>query len=363
MSSSPNAPPYLMVKALGSFRSILLKLYRRLFPGSVVLYEQFQSFWLLQPLYIAAELDIAGYIKEGPLSVEDLAIKTNTQTESLYRVLRALASEGIFTELPGRKFKLNSTSRALLEGNGSMRNMIIHHLGTINWSASGNLMHTVKTGENAFKGLFGMNIYPFLQEHPENMQCFEKSMSELSELALYPVLSRYDFSKCRTVADIGGGVGLLLSKILEKYPSLQGRLFDLPENAGKAAEYIESCGLGGRMSFVPGSFLEPFSLEADVYLMKNVLHNWDDEQCIIILENLKVSMGINAKLLILEMVVPGPGIASYAKMVDVQMLTAMPGGKERTKEEFTRLLRKSGFKLTKLIPTVAPLSILETVPE
>ena len=350
-----------MVKALGGFRNFLLKLYRRLFPGSVVLYEQLQSFWLLQPLYIAADLNIAEYLKEMPMGVEELAAKTKTRPEVLYRVLRALASEGIFRELPGRKFKLNGTARALLEGDSSMRHVIIHHLGPVNWSANGNLMHTVKTGENAFKGLFGMDIYPFLQEHGENLQRFERSMSELSELGLYPVLSRYDFSKCKTVADIGGGIGFLLSKILEKYPLLEGRLFELPENAVKAEEFIESCSLGGRMSFIPGSFLEAFRLEADIYLMKNVLHNWDDEQCVRILENLKVSMAKDAKLLVMEMIVPGPGIASYAKMIDIQMLSAMPGGKERTAGEFTILFQKSGFSLKRIIPTIAPLSILEAV--
>lgn len=363
MNRTQTIPPYPMVKALAGFRSFLLRLYRMLFPGSVVLYEQVQSFWLLQPLYIAAELNIAGYLKEKPLDVEELAAKTNTLPEALYRVLRALASEGIFRELAGRRFKLNSTAKALLEGDGSMRHVIIHHLGPVNWSANGNLMHTVKTGENAFKGLYGMEIYPFLQEHPENMQRFERSMSELSELALYPVLSRYDFSKCRIVADIGGGIGFLLSKILEKYPALQGRLFELPENEMKAAEFIEACGLGGRMSFIPGSFLEPFSLEADTYLMKNVLHNWDDEQCTRILGNLKASMGKGGRLLVLEMVVPGPGVASYAKMVDIQMLSAMPGGKERTETEYSLLMHKSGFRLMRIIPTIAPLSILEAVTE
>jgi len=363
MSTTQTIPPYPMVKALGGFRSFLQKLHRRLFPGSVALYEQVQSLWLLQPLYIAAELDIAGYLKEKPMSVEELAAQTGSRPEALYRVLRALASEGIFTELQGRKFRLNSASMALLEGNGSIRNVIIHHLGPVNWSANGNLLYTVKTGENAFKGLYGMDIYPYLQEHPENMQRFERSMSELSELALYPVLSRYDFSECKIVADIGGGVGFLLSKILEKYPLLTGRLFELPENAEKAAEYFKWCGLNLRMNFVPGSFLEPFSLEADIYLMKNVLHNWDDDRCINILENLKVSMVKDAKLLILEMIVPGPGVASYAKMVDIQMLSTMPGGKERTAAEFTTLLRKSGFRLRRIIPTIAPLSILEAASE
>ncbi|MCX6282840.1 MAG: methyltransferase, partial [Bacteroidetes bacterium] len=233
MSSSQKLPPFGLAKALTSFRSMLLKLHRRLFPGQVVLYEQFQSFWLLQPLYIAAELNVAEFLKEKPLSVEELAFKTNSQPEALYRIMRALASEGIFKETDGRCFKLNSRARALLDGDGSLRNMIIHHLGKINWSAQGNLLHTVKTGENAFRGKYGMDIYPYLRENLDEFQRFEKSMSDLSALAFDPVISRYDFSSFKTIADIGGGEGLLLARILEKSPFAKGLLFDLQENERK----------------------------------------------------------------------------------------------------------------------------------
>ena len=363
MSRSQKLPPYCLVKMLDGFRGLLLKIHRKLFPGSVVLYEQFQSFWLLQPLYIAAELNIAGHLKEKPLSVTELAEKTNSDPEALYRVLRALASSGIFKETDGKQFKLNSRAKALLEGEGSMRNMIIHHLGRVNWSACGNLLHTVKTGENAFTGLFGMDIYPYLQQNHDELQRFGKSMSDISALSLHPVLSRYDFSKCKTIADIGGGEGFLLAKILEKYTGLKGVLFDLPENSAKAEEFIRSSGLSRRISFVSGSFLEPFNLEADLYLMKNVLHNWDDGHCSLVLGNLRKTMTKGARLLILEMVVPGPDIASWSKLVDIQMLATMPGGRERTRQEFETLLQKSGFRLKRVIPTIAPLSVLETVME
>ncbi|MCX6285721.1 MAG: methyltransferase [Bacteroidetes bacterium] len=363
MSSIQKLPPYGFVKALNVFRGLLLKLHRNLFPGSVVLYEQFQSFWLLQPLFIAAELNIAEHLREKPLSVEELADKTKSQEEALYRILRALASSGIFKEMDGRRFRLNSRAKALLDGDGSMRNMIIHHLGRINWLAGGNLLHTVKTGESAFAGLFGMDIYPYLQQNHDELQRFEKSMSDLSALALNPVLSRFNFSKFKTIADIGGGEGFLLAKVLEKYAAVKGILFDLPENAGKAADFIHSCGLNLRMSFSPGSFLEPFNVEADLYLMKNVLHNWDDEHCRIILGNLRKTMGKGSRLLILEMILPGPNIPSYAKMVDIQMLAIMQGGKERTRRNFETMLNNSGFRLRRIIPTIAPLSILETVGE
>ena len=143
----------------------------------------------------------------------------------------------------------------------------------------------------------------------------------------------------------------------------EGLLFDLPENSGKAAAFIASSGLNRRMTFIPGSFLEPFNIPADLYIMKNVLHNWDDEQCCLILANLRKVMPKRSKLLILEMVVPGPDRSSYSKMIDIQMLAAMPGGRERTKPEFHSLLKKSGLRLKRIIPTIAPLSILETVGE
>lgn len=360
MNKQQKLPPYFLVKILGQFRDLLLKLNRKLFPGSVVLYEQFQAFWLMQPLYIAAKLDIAGFLKNGPLTVEELARLSSSDPAALYRIMRALASSGIFRENEGKRFGQNSRSRALLEGDGSMRHMIIHHLGQINWSANANLLHTVKTGENAFTNLYGTDIYPYLQKDTDELKRFEKSMNDLSALAMGPVLSRYDFGKFNTIADIGGGEGMLLAGIVEQSKRAKGILFDLPENHNKAEDFIKAAGLSQRISYVPVSFLEPFSLEADLYIMKNVLHNWDDEHCCLILENLRRNMNKGSILLVLELVVPGPGVASYAKMVDIQMLSTMPGGRERTGKEYASLLSKSGLGLKRIIPTIAPLSILET---
>ena len=352
-----------MVQIISRLRGMLLNLHNKMFPGSVVLYEQFQSFWLLQPLYIAAELNISEHLREKPLGIEELAKKTNSHPEPLYRVLRALASSGIFRELDGKRFKLNSRARALLDGDGSIRNMILHHLGKINWSANGNLLHAVKTNESAFKGIFQMDIYLYLQHNQDELRRFEKSMSDLTALALNPLLSRYDFSKCRTIADIGGGEGFLLANILQNFPDTKGILFDLPENSVKAEEFIHTSGLDQRMSFVPGSFLEPVNIQADLYLMKNVLHNWDDEHGARILLNLGKTMIKRSTLLIIEMVIPGPNIPSFSKLVDMQMLATMPGGKERTAQEYEILLKKSGYRLKRIIQTITPLSILETVRE
>ena len=182
-------------------------------------------------------------------------------------------------------------------------------------------------------------------------------------MAINPLLSRYDFSGFETIADIGGGEGFLLIKILEKHSGLKGLLFDLPENKQKAEDFIKSSAMSSRISFIPGSFLELFSLEADLFIMKNVLHNWDDATGSLILGNLRKTMPPQSRLLILEMVVPGPGKDSFSKLIDIQMLSTMPGGRERTRQEFEELLEKSGFSLRRIIPTIAPLSILETVGE
>lgn len=352
-------PPFLMIRALGGFRNILMKLYRRLFPGPVVLFEQFQYFWLMQPLYVAAVLDIAGLLKSGPKKCSELATLSGAKSEPLYRVMRALASSGIFIEHQGGIFGLNSQSRALLEGDGSMRHVIIHHLGNINWNAQGNLLHTVRTGENAFAALHKKEIYEYLREDQDEMNRFEMSMAELSNLAELPILARYDFSGFKTIADIGGGNGFLLAAVLEKYQKARGTVFDLPENRIEAQICIEEADLSSRMTFKEGNFLEAIDLKADLYMLKNVLHNWNEGDCIKILRNLGKTMDKNSRLAILEMIIPKAGRPSYAMLVDIQMLATMNGGRERTLAEFESILGNSGFRLLRVIHTAAPLSVIE----
>jgi hypothetical protein len=359
MDKPEKIPPYLLVRLIGSARNFLQRLKDILFPGPVVLYEQFQYFWLLQPLYVAASLDIAGLLKKRNMTSAELAEKTGTHPESLYRVLRALSSNGIFTEKKDGTFGLNSRAKALLDGSGSMRHVIMHHLSPVNWSANGNLLETVRTGRNSFRQVHGLEVYDFLQEHPAELATFEASMSELSSLSVGPVLSRFDFSAYPLIADIGGGDGFLLAQVLNRYPGSKGIVLDLPENREKAEKRISESGLSGRLQFVGGSFREPLNLRADLIIMKNVLHNWDDKDAESILENVARCMENKTRLLVMEMVVPDPGKFSYAKMVDVQMLATMPGGKERTLAGFEKILASAGLRILRYIPTIAPLSVLE----
>lgn len=352
-------PPYYVIKAISWFRRFLLNLNRRLFPASVVLFEQFQSLWVLPSLYVAAKLDVAEQMKEGPLSPEELAKKVSADPGALARVMRALAAEGIFRRLRDGRFALNGRARPLLNGKGSLRHMLIHHLGPVNWKNLGELMYTVTTGKEAFTRIYGEDLYSYLKEHHEEYQVFDRSMSNLSELGLMPILGAYPFGRFKTIADIGGGEGFLLSAIVKKYPGSEGILFDLPEALDKAPSFLESQGTSSRIQIIPGSFNEPIRLSADLYILKNIIHNWDDERAALILSNIARSMPEGAKILIIDMIVPEHGGPPTPSLLDIQMLVSFSEGKERTRAEFEKVVSMAGLKISRIVPTIAPISLLE----
>jgi hypothetical protein len=337
----------------------LIGLNRRLFPANVVVYEQFQHFWLLPCLKVAAELDLAWILKEGPMTLEEIAGRVNADPDALFRVMRALASQGFFRQLKDGRFANTRLSKPLADGQGSMRNMILHHLGKVNWNLMGNLSYSVRSGEEAFTDLFGKGIYEFLSGHPEESAIFERSMSNLTRLAIDPLLNACDFSVFPILADIGGGEGTLLATILTRHPGIQGVLMDLPGSAARAGEAIRSKGLADRIRIVEGDFFSDPPPVADGYMIKNVLHNWGDPECTRILRNINKSMPVSGTLLILEMIVEENNRPSFAKLIDIQMMVSMAGGRERTLREFMSLLESSGFRISRIIPTIAPLSVIE----
>ncbi len=352
-------PPYLLVKAIASFRRFLLRLNRNLFPASVVLYEQFQSLWVLPSLYVAARLDIAEQLKSGPLSPEELAKRVSADPWALSRVMRALAAEGIFRRHRDGTFSLNGRSRALLNGEGSLRHMLMHHLGPVNWKNLGELLYTVQTGKESYTKLYGSDIYTHMKEHPEEYALFDRSMSNLSDLGLLPLLGAYPFARYKTIADIGGGEGGLLSAIMTHSPSSEGILFDLPEALVKAPGFLEEQGTSSRIRIMPGSFTEPVGISADLYLLKNVIHNWDDGNSAAILKNIASGMPDGARILIIEMIVPEMGGSPTPALLDIQMLVSFKDARERTLEEFRKLVDLSGLRINRVIPTIAPISLIE----
>jgi len=354
-------PPVWFIRLINFFRYRLLWLHRMTFPPSVVIYERFTSFWLLAALRIASELDIAGMLKKEPLSIERLAELTNSDTQALFRLMRALASEGIFKRTKQGLYKNTRFSRVLTSGKGSLRHTFMQHLGNLNWTLFNELPYSIRTGKSAFSKVHGMKIYDYLSKHPGESALFDRSMTDLSEISIEPILSSIDFSKYELIADIGGGEGLLLSSILFKNKNSKGILFDLPEGLHHPERIFERFGVTERVQVIQGSFFDTAPAGADVYLLKNIIHNWNTEESSLILNNIRKVMPPHGKILILEMILDETNHASIGKLIDLQMMVFMNEGKERTFKEYKTLLQLSGLKLNKVIPTIAPISIIEAV--
>jgi hypothetical protein len=351
--------PAWFIRILNSFRSWILLVHRNTFPASIVLYERFTSFWILPSLRVAAELDIAGILQKEPLTITQLAERTGSDTEALSRMMRALSSEKIFRKTKNGTYKNTALSRPLADGKGSIRYMLIQHLSTVNWSAFNELPYAIQSGKSAFSKVYGMKIYDYLSQHPQESALFDRSMTNLSEIAIEPILSAYNFSRYPVIADLGGGEGLLLSSILYKNKNSRGILFDLQEGVASSGLILKKFNVENRVTVIPASFFDTAPAGADLYILKNIIHNWGDDDCIRILDNIRKVMPAHGKIIILEMILDEGNKASFGKLIDIQMMVFMENGKERTRREYEMLLDTAGLRLNRVIPTIAPISIME----
>lgn len=261
------------------------------------------------------------------------------------------------------KFSLTPLSETLVtDAPGSVRWFAVSELGEEHYPAWGNLMHSVKTGEIAFDNLYGMDVWKFFEEHPANGALFNDSMSGITAATNEAITSLYDFSGFKKLVDVGGGHGGLITGILKKNAQLKGVLFDAPEVISGARAKIEAAGVGDRCETVSGDFFQSVPAGGDAYIMKWIIHDWDDEKSIRILRNIRGQMPQDAKLILVDSVVPENSEPHFSKFIDLNMLV-MTGGKERTDSEFRQLLKSTGFKLLRVIPTELPTSIIEAAPE
>ncbi len=318
--------------------------------------------WLARSLYVVAKLEVADLIAEGHRSVVQLAERTQMHPNSLYRVMRALASTGYFTEVGSREFELTSLGASLKkDAPGAVRSTILTLTGQLQWESWSETLHSVKTGETGIKKVFGKNLFEYLDENPEEAAWFNEMM-EGSHTAEAPAVAQaYAFSSesGKTIADLGGGSGILLSTILKTHPQVKGVLFDLSHVAEQATARFKGMALSDRSQFVEGNFFE-FVPEADVYILSHVLHDWTDEQCITILENCKKANPA-AKVLVIGMVIPPGDTFHPGKLIDLQMLTLL-GGQERTKEEYAALFTRAGYTLAQIVPIQSRANVLEVIP-
>jgi len=316
------------------------------------------GYWNTQAVYVAAKLGIADLLVRGSRSVEDLAQATKTHAPSLYRLLRGLASLGIFADDGTGKFQLTPLAECLRSDvPGSQRALAIM-CGEEHYHSWGELLYSVQTGKTAIDKLYGVPVFEFLSKHPEQAKVFDAAMVGIHGRETSAMTDAYDFSGIGVLADIGGGNGSLLTTVLKKHPVMRGLLYDLPGVTERARVNLQSAGLADRCQVVGGSFFESVPSGADAYLMRHIIHDWDDEKSTQILRNVHRAMTKDGRLLVVEGVIEPGNVPSFGKLLDLTMLT-IPGGKERTEEEYRRLYEAGGFRLTRIVPTGADVSVIE----
>jgi SAM-dependent methyltransferase len=329
-------------------------------PSPPDLFQMTTGYWISQAIYVAAKLGIADVLKDGPQSCVALAAATGADAASLFRLMRALASVGVFSHVRGDRFALSRLAESLqTEVHGSLRAMVIT-LGEIHYQACGNLLHSVQTGSPAFNHVFGASLFDYLKQNADAADTFNQGMTNLSSMLAYAVLMAYDFARISSIVDIGGGKGKLLRKILELNPEMIGAVLDMPRTIETVNQELHANGRGGRCSYIAGDFFDSVPEGADAYLLCGVIHDWDDDRAATILRNCRRAMARNGRLLLVEMVVPDNDVDCFSKLLDLNMLV-MTGGRERTEAEFCTLLHASGYKLTKIIPTMAPQCVIEAI--
>lgn len=319
------------------------------------------AYWQSQAVYVAAELGIADLLRDGPRHADRLAEQTESDADALFRLLRALASIGVFTETAPGTFGLTPMAELLLsDAPGSQRDLA-RMAGGEQFQAWGHLLYSVRTGSPSFDHVFGMPVFDFLAANPEQARVFDGAMVGIHGRETAAVLEAYDFSGIQALADIGGGNGSKLIAILQAHPRLRGVLFDQPHVVERARTAIADAGLSDRCEIEGGNFFEDVPGGADAYLMRHIIHDWDDDKSRTILDCIRRRIPEDGRLLLVESVIPPGNDAFGAKFLDLTML-AIPGGKERTRDEYERLLSSAGFTLVRVVPTRTEISVIEATP-
>jgi hypothetical protein len=329
-------------------------------PPEAVMMQMISGKFVTVMLYVVAELKIADLVAEGPRSVADLAKETGANERSIYRILRALSSIGTFTETEDGVFGSTPTSDVLRSGvPGSMREMAIWIGCPFHNTAWSDIMPGVMSGGSNFSQRFGINVFEHMNENPKDLAIFQNAMTGFSGISAQWVVDAYDFSGASKVVDVGGGNGLLVSKILAANPSLQGILYDLPQVVAGAPDVLNAEGVADRCETIGGSFFEGVPKGADAYVLKHIIHDWDDERNKIVLDHCREAMNDGGKVVVVDMVIPPGNDPFFGKLLDIEMLVVTEGGLERKEEEHRALFESAGLNLDRVIPTEGFICVLE----
>jgi O-methyltransferase/methyltransferase family protein len=325
------------------------------------------GYWVSRMIYVAARLGVADLLRDRPRTAEDLAGALGVQAPQLYRMLRTLSGYGVFTEIKGKRFKLTPLGSTLRSDvPASMRAFALMLVGKPVWDAWEQLLYAIQTGQLPFLKVYGQPFYQYLEQHPDDMRIFGEAMTSLSgtenPAIVEAIKKTHKKADLSTIVDVAGGHGSLLALLLKTNPKAKGVLFDLPGVIARAGEerHVTEPRIAARTTLVPGDFFQFVPRGGDAYILKYILHNWDDEHCVKILANCRDAMNRKGRVLVADPVVKSDNAPDWGKLLDVQMMVAV-SGKERTKEEFAALFKQAGLRLARVMPTRCPLSVVEAV--
>jgi C-methyltransferase len=362
MAAGPKPPPARVARVADAVREMVHRLHRRMAPAPVALLELIMGSMVAQAIHVAARLGIADQLAAGPLTAEQIAERVEASPDGVGRLLRALAGQGLFAARPDGRYELTPLGEPLRsDAPVSVRAVALLFGSAQHWEHWGHLLDAVRSGEPVVPSLRGMDAWAYLEADSEFASLFNNAMTSISDFAKDPVAAAYDFRPFGTIVDVGGGHGALLAAILARTPTARGVLFDLPHVTAGAPAVLRAQGVESRCAVESGSFFDRVPAGGDAYLLKTVIHDWPEDRALAILRKVREAMKPDGRLLVVEFVIPEGNTAHWGKTIDLEMLL-MVGGRERTEAEYRDLLARAGFRLTAVVPTVSPLSIVEVQP-
>jgi O-methyltransferase domain/Dimerisation domain len=334
----------------------------RALPPHAQLIQMGTASWVSATVYAAAKLGLADHLATGPRSAAELAGATRTHAPSLHRLMRTLAGLGILTERDGQQFALTSLGEALkTNAPGSARATLMAFCGPAFWHSWEEIVYSLETGKTGFDKACGMPLFEYLAQHPQEASYFSEAMVGYHGAEPPAVAKAYDFSRLKTIVDVGGATGNMLAAILSQHEGPRGVLYDRPHVVSDAPALLKARGVQARVTIEPGDFFQRVPAGGGAYLLSHIIHDWNEEQCLTILGHCRNAITPDGRLLIVETVLPTGDTPHQGKVQDMVMLV-VPGGQERTEAEYASLLGKARFRLTRVVPTESIVSVVEAVP-
>jgi len=331
-------------------------------PPAIAVLQMVTAPWITQAIYVVAKLGIADLLAGRGQNAAELAAATGTHADSLARVMRALVSVGIFQEDGGR-YGLTPLGETLrTDAPQTARDFAIMFGESWHWSTLDDLLESVRTGQTAFDRRFGKQLFEFLAENAEAGQVFNRAMTSISSPHVPAIAEAYDFSRFRCMLDIAGGVGHVLAEVLRRNPQMRGILFDLPYAVDAARAALQAHPAASRIEMKTGDFFSEVPEGADLHFLKHIIHDWGDEHCERILTSSRRAIAPDGRLLVAEVVLPEGPEPSFGKFLDLEMLLFTTNGRERTPKEYEALLRRSGYRMERVVPTATEIALVEAVP-